>query len=270
MRRVNFDKGCVGYDCPGVYCILNTVTGKSYIGSTEMTIRKRLNHHVSLLRVNNHKNTYLQNSWNKHGENNFRFMVLKICYDTLEQEQVWLDAVNSAGSLYNINPLATGTPSMSKEAIKKRADTMRKKYASGEMVGGFPKGNTPWNKGLTKKDVDMSYLKVPKTLTDKLKLAHKNTSDRNRLKSPFIDVFSKRGELLGTWDSPMDLYEWSMTESNNLPIKSRFGGTHRLGVPVKVLQNMNIIKACKTGKPYKGLYMKYRPKTREELKEEQL
>ena len=64
--------------------------------------------------------------------------------------------------------------------------------------------------------------------------------------------------LLGEWRSAKDIEDFSKTNDNNLPIKSRFKGDKRMGIPVKFLQSVNINKACKTGKTYKNLYFKYK------------
>lgn len=239
----------------GVYEILCIPTGKKYIGSTTQSFRKRLNHHICLLRLNKHKNKYLQNSFNKYGEENFKINILEIVEEkekVLLTEQIYLDNSNN---LFNVNPLASGTPNLSRETILKRANTMKKKYASGEIVSSF-KGKTPWNKGLRKDNYDFSYLKVPKTITDKLKQAHINTSKLLRERNPKIKVFTIDNEFLGEWESSKDLEEWSLTDENNLPIISRFK-KQRMNVPVKMLMSCNINKSCKTGKPYKNLIFKY-------------
>src|SRR5690606_36664208 len=238
----------------GVYKITCTTNGKYYIGSTNMTFGKRLAHHVSLLRSGKHKNKHMQHCWNKYGEDNFKYSIILLCspQDTLKEEQCVLDSVWGDKKLLNINPNATGTPNLSQETIDKRAATMRRKYKTGELVPYF-KGKETWNKGLTKDNHDYSYLRVPKTMTKALREAHKNTSDRGRDRSPTVLVLSGTGEGLGSRRSAKDLEDWSWTPENNLPVKSRFY-TPRMGVPVNVLQAVNIIKAAKTGKPYKGLY----------------
>jgi hypothetical protein len=49
-------------DKQGVYQIKCVTSNKIYIGSTSTSFIKRLNHHLSMLRVNKHKNPYLQNA----------------------------------------------------------------------------------------------------------------------------------------------------------------------------------------------------------------
>lgn len=60
----------------GIYKIENVVTGDFYIGSS-VNIRKRFDGHRTLLRNNKHFSAYLQNAWNKYGEDNFKFYVLE-------------------------------------------------------------------------------------------------------------------------------------------------------------------------------------------------
>lgn len=239
----------------GVYEIKCICDNKSYIGSTTVSFYKRLSHHINQLKQNKHKNSYLQNAFNKHGIECFEIIILDIIEDNnliLEKEQFYLD---NRTNMFNINPIASGTPNMSKETIKKRAETMRKKYQNGELISTLV-GKEPWNKGLTSKEHDYSYLKVKKTITDKLKEAHNNTSLRSRKNSPSIEVYDEKNNLLGVWYSSKDLEEWSLTEKNNLPINSRFNND-RMGKPIKMLMSCNINKSCKTGKPYKGLFFKY-------------
>jgi group I intron endonuclease len=60
----------------GIYEIYNTTNGKNYIGSS-VNIKRRWSAHKRNLNRKEHKNDYLQNSWNKHGEENFNFIVLE-------------------------------------------------------------------------------------------------------------------------------------------------------------------------------------------------
>ena len=52
----------------GIYCIENIINHKKYIGQSQNVFRRMYNH-KNLLRNNKHHNSYLQNSWNKYGEN---------------------------------------------------------------------------------------------------------------------------------------------------------------------------------------------------------
>ena len=78
----------------GIYQIRNLVNNKIYIGST-VDIKTRWRTHKNNLRRNlDRPNKYLQNSWNKHGENNFIFELIEEVGDReilLTREQHYLD-----------------------------------------------------------------------------------------------------------------------------------------------------------------------------------
>lgn len=61
-----------------IYKIENCINGKTYIGQTA-NYEKRKRAHINALRSNRHDNVYLQNSWNKYGENSFVFTVVEEC-----------------------------------------------------------------------------------------------------------------------------------------------------------------------------------------------
>jgi len=252
----------------GVYRIKNITTGKQYIGSTVMSFLKRLQHHHAMLKANKHKNTYLQRAWNKYGEDDFIFEVVEVCEkkDCLLKEQIYLD---NETNLYNINPLASGTPNMSKETVKKRSVTIKKKaQKASEWYNKVKKGlvsidnvpeeyrnriqtwnaQVPWNKGKRYKSTD--HLKVPKKTSDR-----RLFSENRRKQLPMIAIYHE-DKLLLVFESAKDLEEWSLTEKNTLPINSRFS-KFRMGHPVNYLKSTNINKACRTGKPYKGLIFKF-------------
>jgi group I intron endonuclease len=245
---------------PGVYMIKNMISGKFYIGSTTMPLLKRVWHHISLLRTGTHKNTHLQRSYEKHGESNFEVFIIENTEksETLKREQFWIDNSQSS-DLFNINSLASGTPNMSKETIEKRAATMRRKYASGEIISSFHKGHTPWNKNKTKEEISYDYLKgIKKTISEKVKSKWNKQSEERRNKSSEIYVYDKEGKFLRKFRSSMDLQEWSLTEENNFPIGGRFSKSRR-GRPLNFLHSANINNACKSGKPYKELIFNIKP-----------
>ena len=78
----------------GVYKIINKVNGKFYIGSSK-NIYKRWDQHRNSLRNHCHDNEYLQNAWNKYGENNFEFEIIEECDPQVqfEREQYYLNTL---------------------------------------------------------------------------------------------------------------------------------------------------------------------------------
>jgi group I intron endonuclease len=77
---------------PVIYKIRNVVNGKFYVGSTTDT-RERFRNHRKMLRGNKHHCRHLQASWNKHGEDCFKFEVQEVIEDAArlwEAEERWL------------------------------------------------------------------------------------------------------------------------------------------------------------------------------------
>ena len=78
----------------GVYYIKNLVNNKLYIGSS-VDIQQRIAAHKTELRNGKHKNNYLQNSWNKYGEDSFEFGIIEEIdaskEDLRDVEQYYMD-----------------------------------------------------------------------------------------------------------------------------------------------------------------------------------
>jgi group I intron endonuclease len=82
--------------------ILNIITKKFYVGRT-IDFNKRVEQHRKALNNNRHHSIYLQNSWNKHSEENFQFLIIRAIDDPkemLEAEQLLLNTYR--GVLYNV------------------------------------------------------------------------------------------------------------------------------------------------------------------------
>lgn len=113
----------------GVYCIKNLLNNKSYVGSS-INIKLRLQRHKNLLKNKKHNNSYLQNSWNKYGEEYFSCYILEVCNesDLIIKEQKWVDILGE----YNITKeVIRNTPS--EESKIKMSNTRKARIASGEI-----------------------------------------------------------------------------------------------------------------------------------------
>lgn len=246
----------------GVYKITNIIDNKIYIGSTNQTFLKRLTQHYLELRKNNHKNDYLQYSWNKYGEISFIFEIIEITNksETLEKEQYWMDYYKCYDKNigFNINPKATGTPNLSKETIEKRRQTMLKNYKEGKIQPYFTKGFTPWNKGLKMSEEHNKKLSESAKKRICTEEGKKKRSQSFRKKSKPVLVYDKDNNFLGEWKNALELQEFSLTKENNLPIKGKYS-KERKRKPYYYLSAFWIAKVC-NGKAecYKGLYFKYK------------
>lgn len=116
----------------GIYRIVNCANGKVYVGSS-VDLFLRLRSHLGQLAKNKHRNSYMQRSWNEHGEGNFRFEVVRLCpiEVLLAQEQAEMDRLHSADERfgYNLSPTAGNTLGVkySPEVCKKISRIMKGK-----------------------------------------------------------------------------------------------------------------------------------------------
>lgn len=96
----------------GVYTITNLINNKIYVGSTLISFKQRWAQHVSSLKYNKHNNRYLQSSWNKHGEKNFKFEVLEeySLEIIIDMENYWINMLNTRNPEfgYNLNSPKVG------------------------------------------------------------------------------------------------------------------------------------------------------------------
>lgn len=262
-------------DLKGIYCIENMTTSKKYIGSTSVCFKVRLSNHRNCLNAHIHKNKYLQNAWVKYGESDFVFSILEIVDDEsciLDREQWWINQFDTE-ELYNINRFATGGLQITEEIIQRRTSTLRKTYADriekynlwkcGELSDSELSEvelkqfrlwiSPPWNKGIKYNTTD--HLKVPK----QVKGDRSKCRETIRNKLPAIEIYTIDGEFIMDFNSAKDIEDWSVTESNNLPIGGRFSKM-RGSKSVTYLCSGNINKSCRTGKPYKNLIFKFKSK----------
>jgi len=87
-----------------IYKITNLITKDFYIGSA-INFNNRKWGHISSLRKNKHKNQFIQNSWNKYGEDAFIFEVVEIVdkkENLITREQYWIDTLSPTFNLAKI------------------------------------------------------------------------------------------------------------------------------------------------------------------------
>ena len=105
----------------GIYKIINILNQKYYVGSS-INLEERKQKHFRTLRRNKHVNDYLQNAWNKYGEENFKWEIVEILNDLdlaeiRKVEQKYIDA--DFDNQYNIAK-DTMTPGVYSEEVRQK------------------------------------------------------------------------------------------------------------------------------------------------------
>lgn len=117
----------------GVYCVLNMIDGRRYVGSSVKSVSKRLEWHRRRLTEGKHPNRYLQAAWEKHGDRAFEFLVLERCEPErcLDREQHWIDECRAFGHGYNLRPRASNSLGWraSAEMRAARSKACKERYA---------------------------------------------------------------------------------------------------------------------------------------------
>jgi group I intron endonuclease len=134
----------------GVYCILNKINSKFYIGSAAGTggkrthmggLEHRLRAHKWRLLNNKHHSAYLQRSFNKHGLKNFIIYVIHECppEECLVYEQIYIDLLCPHFNICKIAGNSLGYRH-DKETIERMQDLHAEEFTlvspQGEIVNG--------------------------------------------------------------------------------------------------------------------------------------
>jgi len=128
----------------GIYCILNIVSGKVYIGSAS-SLKARLCCHRSMLRRGRHDNGHLQRAWSLHGEQNFQFFLVQACAvsDLTRFEARWMQMTAACCPDYGYNLDRVATHTMHAEETKQKiASSLRGQRRSVEQRRNIAKGMT--------------------------------------------------------------------------------------------------------------------------------
>lgn len=114
----------------GIYCYLNKINGKRYIGKS-VDLDERKNSHERAFKRSSHKgtNVHLHASVRKYGRDNFEYSVIEIVNecDLRSRELFWIEHYNSHDRLYgyNIRLSLDGQDRISEETKKKMSDAAK-------------------------------------------------------------------------------------------------------------------------------------------------
>lgn len=179
----------------GIYCIINLINNKFYIGKST-DIKARFRNHQSKLRLNKHPNQHLQNAYNKYGVSNFKYLVIDKCDNSFlaEKEGFYLRILNP---MYNIDFINSSNITVLAESTKKligqkSKDLHKNKIGFTDMVIKAMTKNGPWNKGLK--------VTCPKKLAKMSETAKKHGSPQIKTKEAIIKSGISRRKKVYQYD----------------------------------------------------------------------
>ena len=251
-------------DLKGVYKIQNTQNKKIYIGSTNRSFLNRMKQHNTKLKQGKHHSVHMQRAYELYGEDSFEFSIVEVLTEKfLERESYWIQFYDSCNPEigYNMNPNCMKSPMLQKnisEKVSKSLSIFYKNWRETDIDSyynrwEYKRENIPWNKNKKMTAEQTEKMHSKKTITEKVIDAHNKMSKSFRAKQDYIDVFDKNLNFIKRFECMSDLFEWSQTEENNLPMKLRKGDS-------KIIPVEKICKSIKSNKPYKGLLFKKAPK----------
>ena len=124
---------------------MNVENGKVYIGQSK-NIEHRWYCHVSSLKNNHHYNTYLQNAWNKYGEEAFKFYIVETCdLSELDEREIhYIAKYRSSNSNfgYNLTAGGNGTHNAPLETRKKMSESIKRHYENNPEKRELTRQNT--------------------------------------------------------------------------------------------------------------------------------
>lgn len=200
-----------------IYKIQNLNTNEIYIGSA-INFAKRKYYHLYDLKNNKHHSIILQNSFNKHGEENFEFSVIEEVYEKenlIKREQYYIDTLKPK---YNCSKTA-GSPLGVKHTLQARLNMSKahlgKKLTTESVAKRTLKqsGENHWSYGKKRPE------ETKKKVSDGVKLYYENGGvhhQQNKLVSDEVKIkisetlmipilqFSKDGTLIKEWKGTIE------------------------------------------------------------------
>lgn len=133
----------------GIYIIYCTTNFGVYVGSTSL-FKNRRTTHLYGLRNNQHHCRYLQNAWNKYGEDAFVFQVVELTTkeERFNVEQKYLNLHFGKKYCYNARPQANnaGPSDKSKEELKNTYSRVKSESERKKISDSLKKNPVCWKK----------------------------------------------------------------------------------------------------------------------------
>lgn len=179
----------------GIYTITNLVNNKVYVGYAS-NVPERMSRHRSDLKFGIHGNEHLQNSWNKYGEENFKFELLE--ESPIEYlpclENYWCNLLNSHDKNLGYNKRKTGLEnvpkSMNPETKAKLSNYWKLKYEEGYKQAPISEETRKKLSENSRKYNTAAYMHTPQAKEKMEKSRYKRSVLKFSLDGEFIEEFS--------------------------------------------------------------------------------
>lgn len=248
----NFFKSCDIYYIMGffIYEIINSINNKRYVGCTNNT-KKRKYQHFRELKKGVHKNGYLQNAYNKYGNENFKFKVTFKVSSKEEMYELERKIIKENDNLYNLAEGGYGGDTFSNRD-KKSKDITRKKISKKSKIFNkkFRKQHSKNTKKLwendeyrekvlkgVRKNLKENNVEYRKKLSEGVKKALKNPEilkkwseckkgRKNANWSGCVEIY-RDGKLIDIYDSITECQEKTGINRGTISSRVKNGGHYR-------------------------------------------
>ena len=141
----------------GIYCIINTVNNKKYVGKSKNIYMRIIQHISNLNKKSKDENRYLINSWHKYGRNKFDYFILE--YLPLdekllsERELFWIELLNVLDKNfgYNLRKDSSTGLIIHKSTSKKISERLKKEWKEGIRKNHSKKLSDNWKENPDRK-----------------------------------------------------------------------------------------------------------------------
>jgi group I intron endonuclease len=188
----------------GIYKIECKVDNKVYIGYSS-NIMQRFSLHKYRLNENIHENSYLQNAWKKHGEDNFSFIVIEECSleQCIEKEDYYVKEHKAYHRRFGYNLALTGVGNIGKmpKHIIEKAQKVKKENALKRGYWFKPetiKKQADGRRGFKHTEEAKEKIKIASTGRKKSKEVTQKTIDAISIS---VDQYSLNDEYIRTFKS---------------------------------------------------------------------
>lgn len=207
----------------GIYCIINLINNKKYIGKSVNIAQRIANHICSLNRESTDSNRYLISSWKKYGNKNFTYIILeefeKVDENFIkERELFWITHYQTTNSKFGYNLRMDSSTNM---IVHEETKKLLSKKFSGESNPNFGKKWSEEKKVMLSKKIKKQYESGRKIDKEHI---FKGIRERNRrfLENPLLKEqmakkvskkrteynfykYDKNGNLVESYDSMYNL-----------------------------------------------------------------